>query len=259
MALGIDIRGGEASNVVCKKVSAVLPKGSFDVEKLKAYIYDNGLTFDLEESDVISITVYGKAAHASTPDLGKNAFSYLMEGLNEAGFEDSFVKWFHKNFALTLHGELLGFEKIEDKVSNTSINFGVMKKEGSDIRVSLDMRFPVMSNTKAVEELMQIDDEDNKVEVRSKVEPLYFDIDTPMIKALKKAYEDVTGDHESEMEAIGGGTYAKAIHNCIAFGCEFMGEDNHIHDANERLNLEHFKKQVEIYIEAIRNLNEIED
>ena len=88
---------------------------------------------------------------------------------------------------------------------------------------------------------------------------MYFDIDTPMIKALKKAYEDVTGDHESEMEAIGGGTYAKAIHNCIAFGCEFMGEDNHIHDANERLNLEHFKKQVEIYIEAIRNLNEIED
>ncbi|MBQ2505506.1 MAG: M20/M25/M40 family metallo-hydrolase, partial [Erysipelotrichaceae bacterium] len=59
----IDIRGGEASNVVCKKVSAVLPNGSFDVEKLKAYIYDNGLTFDLEESDVISITVYGKAAH----------------------------------------------------------------------------------------------------------------------------------------------------------------------------------------------------
>ena len=160
-----------------------------------------------------------------------------MEGLYEAGFEDSFVKWFHRNFALTLHGELLGFEKIEDKVSNTSINFGVMKKEGSDIRVSLDMRFPVMSNTKAVEELMQIDDEDNKVEVRSKVEPLYFDIDTPMIKALKKAYEDVTGDHESEMEAIGGGTYAKAIHNCIAFGCEFAGEDNHIHDANERLNL----------------------
>ena len=39
----------------------------------------------------------------------------------------------------------------------------------------------------------------------------------------------------------------------------FAGEDNHIHDANERLNLEHFKKQVEIYIEAIRNLNEIED
>ena len=91
------------------------------------------------------------------------------------------------------------------------------------------------------------------------VEPLYFDVNTPMIKALKKAYEDVTGDHESQMEAIGGGTYAKAISNCIAFGCEFSGEDNHIHDANEKLDLESFKKQVAIYIEAIKNLNEIED
>ena len=78
-----------------------------------------------------------------------------------------------------------------------------------------------------------------------------------VIRALKKAYEDVTGDHESEMEAIGGGTYAKAIHNCIAFGCEFAGEDNHIHDANESMVLENFKKQVMIYVEAIRNLNEI--
>ena len=59
------------------------------------------------------------------------------------------------------------------------------------------------------------------------------------------------------MMAIGGGTYAKAINNCIAFGCEFIGEDNHIHDVDEKLNIENFKKQVEIYIEAIKNLNEI--
>ena len=106
---------------------------------------------------------------------------------------------------------------------------------------------------------MDINDEHNEFVVRSEVEPLYFDINTPMIKALKKAYEDVTGDKETPMEAIGGGTYAKAIHNCIAFGCEFIGEDNHIHDVNERLDLNSFKKQVEIYVEAIRNLNEIED
>ena len=78
-----------------------------------------------------------------------------------------------------------------------------------------------------------------------------------MIKALMKAYVDVTGDHESNMEAIGGGTYAKAIHNCIAFGAGFPNsEDMHMHNANERLKIEDFKKQVEIYVEAIKNLNE---
>ena len=87
--------------------------------------------------------------------------------------------------------------------------------------------------------------------------PLYFSLDSSMIKALDKAYRTVTKDNVSQMEAIGGGTYAKAINNIIAFGCEFQGEDNHIHDANEKLAIESFKKQIEIYVEAIKNLNEV--
>ena len=255
----IDISGGEASNIVCKKVNATVPEGSFDENRFKAFLDEHGVRYEIEHGDKTGITVYGVAAHASLPDLGVNAISHLLEALYAAGFEDSFVRWFHEHFALTVHGELAGFESIRDKMSDTSINFGVIRKEGDEIRMSLDMRFPVMSSSKVVCGLMNFGDERNELRVMSLVEPLYFDINTPMIRALKKAYEDVTGDRESRMEAIGGGTYAKAIHNCIAFGCEFAGEDNHIHDANECLNLEHFKKQVEIYVEAIKNLNEIED
>lgn len=255
----IDIKGGEASNVVCKKVDAVLPKGSFDMEKLKAYFGSNEIAYDLKDEEEVKLTVYGVAAHASMPDLGVNAFCHLMEALYVSDFNDCFADWFHRNFGLTLHGELLGFKEIEDEVSNTSINFGVVFKDGDDIKVTLDMRFPVMTNTARVAELMKIDDEHNEVVVMELVEPLYFDINTPMIRALKKAYEDATGDKKSPMLAIGGGTYAKAIHNCIAFGDEFEGEDNHIHDANERLNINSYKKSIEIYVQAIRNLNEIED
>ncbi|MBQ1483613.1 MAG: Sapep family Mn(2+)-dependent dipeptidase [Erysipelotrichaceae bacterium] len=255
----LDIKGGEASNVVCKKVYVSLSLNSFDEDKLKAFFEEHQIKYQMEKGETVEMTVHGVAAHASMPDLGVNAISHLLEALYAAGFEDPFVDWFHRNFALSVHGELLGFEKIADKVSNTSINFGVIKKENDEIHMSLDMRFPVMSDTETVSGLMHIDDEHVRLDRIGKVEPLYFDVDTPMIKALKKAYEDVTGDEESEMEAIGGGTYAKAISNCIAFGCEFAGEDNHIHDANEKLDLESFKKQVEIYIEAIKNLNEIED
>lgn len=255
----IDIKGGEASNVVNKKVDAVLPKGSFDVEKLKEYFAKHEISYELNEEDDIRLRVYGVAAHASMPDLGVNAFLHLIEALYVSDFNDCFVDWFHEKFGLTLHGELLGFEEIEDEVSNTSINFGVVWKDGDDIKATLDMRFPVMTNTAKVSELMKIGDENNEVIVEELVEPLYFDINMPMIRALKKAYEDVTGDKESPMQAIGGGTYAKAIHNCIAFGDEFEGEDNHIHDANECCNIESYKKSIEIYVEAIRNLNEIED
>ncbi|MBP5280661.1 MAG: M20/M25/M40 family metallo-hydrolase [Erysipelotrichaceae bacterium] len=148
---------------------------------------------------------------------------------------------------------------MKDDISNTSINLGVVSMDGDDINVTLDMRFPVKSNTEAVTKLLDISDDNNKVIINSKVEPLYFDVNSPMIQALHKAYVDITGDTTNQMEAIGGGTYAKAIKNIIAFGSEFPGEENHIHDVNEQMNLDYFKKQVEIYIEAIKNLNEIED
>ncbi len=182
-----------------------------------------------------------------------------MEALYVSGFKDTFTDWFHRYFGLDLHGERLGYEALKDDISDTSINLGVIFMNGSDINVSLDMRFPVKSNTKAVASLLNISDENNECIINSRVEPLYFDINAPMIRALHKAYVDITGDTLNQMEAIGGGTYAKAIKNIIAFGSEFPGEENHIHDVNERMNLELFKKQIEIYVEAIKNLNEIEE
>jgi len=255
----LSIYGGDVSNAVCKKVTALLPKDSFDAKKLDAYFQEKNITYELKENEETEITVYGKAAHASMPDLGINAFNYLMDGLYHADFNDSFTDWFQKYFGLDVHGERLGYEKLKDEISDTSINLGVISTADSKIYVTLDMRFPVKASSKDVTALLNISDDSNKCIIRNVVEPLYFDIDSPMITALKKAYEDVTGDHETPMEAIGGGTYAKAIHNCIAFGCEFIGEANHIHDVNECLNIESLKKQVALYIEAIKNLNEMKD
>lgn len=254
----IDIQGGEASNIVCKKCVVKLPNDSFDTAKLDDFFVKNNIKYVIKVEDNTIIEVNGTAAHASTPDLGKNAFSYLMEALYYAEYDDEFIKWFHEYFALSLHGEKLGYEQLKDEYTDTSINFGVVGKKDDDLIVSLDMRFPVKSSIEeCLEPLMKINNSKNEFVYDRGEKPLFFDIDSPMIKALKKAYEDVTGDKQSKMQAIGGGTYAKAINNCIAFGCEFQNEDNHIHDANESLNIEAFKKQVEIYVEAIKNLNNI--
>ena len=79
-----------------------------------------------------------------------------------------------------------------------------------------------------------------------------------MVEALIKAYRDKTGEKDAKPFAIGGGTYAKAVKNCIGFGPEFEGEDCHIHDANEYISIEHLLLQTEIYVEAIRNLCELD-
>lgn len=251
----IDMKGGDASNVVCKKMVATLPENSFNVNKFDEFMKKNNIQYEYANNE---LTVYGKAAHASTPDLGVNAINYMMAGLQAADFNDPFVDFFMKHIGLDLHGESLGYEALKDDITNTSINIGVAYKEDGAIKLTLDMRYPVKTTLDKAKELLSgIKEGENEIVIGGGISPLFFDKETPFVKALLKAYQDVTGDTTSKMEAIGGGTYAKSINNCIAFGCEFMGEQNNIHDANECLKIESLRKQVEIYIEALKNLNEI--
>ena len=255
----IDIKGGDASNIVCKKVKAVLPLNSYDESELNEFFRDNNIEYNLLKSDSsIILTVNGKAAHASLPDQGVNAISYLLEGLYVAGFNDELVDFYHDKIALTNHGELIGADKLKDEYTDFTMNIGVISKTCEGVTMSVDTRFPVTANVDEVEKLIResLTLGNNHFVTSSTAKPLFYDLESPMIKALHKAYQSVTGDYETKMLAIGGGTYAKAINNCIAFGCEFLGKNGHIHDADERLEIEDLKKQVEIYVEAIKNLNE---
>ena len=256
----VDIEGGMASNIVCDKLVIKVEKGSFDENKLKAFLDERNIKFDLDVADVVTLTTYGRSSHGSTPDDGTNAINYALEALYAAGYEDTFVSFFHKNFALNNHASALGFKEMDDEVTDTTLNFGVAKKRGDDIILSVDLRFPVTGDPDTALALFEkCEDENNEFGLANKIEPLYYNINTPFIKALKKAYEDITGDTQTEMMAIGGGTYAKEMKNIIAYGCQFLGEDNNIHEKNERLTIDSFKKQVELYVEAIKNLNEMED
>ena len=246
----VNIKGGEASNIVCKKVECELPANSYDVAKFKKYLDDNNIKYEINGD---TVTVFGTAAHASSPDSGVNAMSYLMEALYNADFNDEYVDLYHKYIGLDVHGEKLGMLPLKDDESDTSVNIGVIKKEGDSILASVDMRFPI---TRTVDDCKKVLENIEPLEIKNMINPLYFEKDSPMIKAMLKAYRDITGD-DGDMIAIGGGTYAKSIKNIIAFGCAFNEEENHIHDANESLGIEDFKKQVEIYIEAIKNLNEV--
>lgn len=254
----IDIKGGEARNIVCKKVECTVPNGSFDEDRFKKFLMDNRITFEIEKDENTKLTVHGVAAHGASPDLGVNAINYLFEALYEADFNDSYVNFFHKYIGLCLHGEKMDFESIKDEATDTSTNIGIVYKEGNEINATVDMRFAIEASVAKAKALLDVvKDDENEFVFLGGIEPLFFKQDSPMIQAMIKAYQDVTGDTESKMKAIGGGTYAKSIHNIIAFGCGFEKDKDNIHNANESMAIDNFKKQVLIYIEAIKNLNEV--
>ena len=60
-----------------------------------------------------------------------------------------------------------------------------------------------------------------------------------------EVYREETGDN-AEPIAIGGGTYAKAFPNMVAFGPMFPGDPDVIHQPNEKVELSKLFKSIEI-------------
>ncbi len=252
----LDIHGGTAKNVVCPKCTVKVEKCSFSRKKLEDYFHNNNLEFEyLENEDSVTITVTGVAAHASLPHLGINAISYLMVGLKEAGFQDPFVEFYCARFGLSTNGEKMGCA-MEDEYGDLTWNNGVIGMKDGVIEGTCDIRFPVTKTAKAVLRRMQerMEDENGVVELINSVEPLFFPPDSPLVKSLHEAYVKVTGDTETPLMTLGGGTYAKEIDNTIAFGCAFPGKDYRIHNTNEWVPVEELLLQAEIYVEAILKL-----
>lgn len=252
----IDIFGGHASNIVCPKCYAKVKKCSYSSKKLADFFNNNSIDFTTsEDGDVVTITVIGKAAHASTPELGVNAISMLLTGLKEAGFNDPFVNFYCSHYGTETDGTSLGLN-LKDEYGALTLNNGMISMKDGVIEGTSDIRFPVTMTVKQVLKELEghTEDDGGYITVGNTVEPLFFPLDSPLVSNLLEAYQETTGDYESKPLCIGGGTYAKGIHNTIAFGCAFAGNDYRIHDANEWVRIEELEKQAVIYVNALIKL-----
>lgn len=256
----IDVEGGTAGNIVCSKVTARIAKNSYSPKKLGDYFNNANLNYTVTEGENDdTITVIGKAAHASTPEMGKNAISYLFMALQNAGFQDPFVDFYCSHFGLNTDGDGLGC-KCSDEYGALTLNNGVIHMKDGVVEGTIDIRFPVTMCSKQILKMIEehAEDEGGAVEMHKGVEPLFFAPDSPLVTSLVSAYREVTGDNETQPMVIGGGTYAKGIRNTIAFGCAFPNQDYHIHDADEWVTVDELLKQAEIYVAGIQKLLEIQ-
>ena len=247
----VDVTGGTAHNAVCAKIILTLEPECFDINVLDKYLNENGLTYTYEDN---VLSVFGTAAHASTPEEGLNAMSHAMEALYLAGINDSFVTAYHELIGTGYYCEKLGLD-LHDQYGRLTFNMGVISKKEDTITASIDIRFPVtLTHQPLVEKL--VENGNGHVENAEGEDPLFFPLEHPMIKAMLKAYYYVTGSDQKPI-TMGGGTYARDMPNIVAFGCD-TGEYNwHIHDDNEFVTLKSLQLQTEIYTEALLNLLEI--
>ncbi len=138
-----------------------------------------------------------------------------------------------------------------------NFNPGLIKLEGDKIKLTINVRYPIKSSAKEVYDGIRKNLNGTKVELvegKGDTKPLYVAKDNFLVEKLMKVYREQTGDLEREPITIGGGTYARAMENAVAFGPMFPGQPDVAHQKDEYISIEHLIKITKIYAHALYEL-----
>ena len=89
--------------------------------------------------------------------------------------------------------------------------------------------------------------------------PISIDAESELVTTLMEVYQKHTGNTENKPLVIGGGTYARAMDNIVAFGARFPGEPGLGHMKNEKISIDNMVRLAKIYAEAVYELAKKED
>lgn len=229
-------------------------------EKLTEYVTTEGITAKLsQDGDVFCITLIGKSAHGSTPEVGINGATYLAKFLNQFDFEGAAKTYLsiiadilHKDFA----GNNLGVAYTDSKMGPLSMNAGIFKFDGGsdDNTITLNFRYPKGTDAQTIKETLEKISGVKKVTLSEHEHlPHYVPVDDPLVSTLLSVYEKQTGLKGYE-QIIGGGTFGRLLKRGVAFGAMFPGYTNTMHQANEFVEVDDLFRAAAIYAEAIYEL-----
>lgn len=192
-------------------------------------------------------TYLGKAAHASKPELGKNAFINALEELKKEYIDLNKIYDDFKDY----YGKGLNIDTIDEKLGNLTMNIGKVDLTDGILNVFLDIRYPFGITPKIMKE--NIEDKGYKCDILEEENPIYVDENSKLVKTLLDCY-DLFLNTTSKPITIGGGTYAKSSKNVVAYGMLFEDDIDLMHQDNEKISIEHYILGCKIYLKAISEL-----
>ncbi|MFZ5352108.1 MAG: dipeptidase PepV [Bacillota bacterium] len=258
------VKGGNRPNMVPDYAECLLDMNKDfheRIEKTAAY-FNEKLHCKLEtifEDNKCIVKSFGVSAHGSTPEKGINAVAQLVKFLcslplcvNE---QTAFLNFVDENIGIEIHGESFGVY-MKDEVSGELIfNLGIFELDEQKANVGINIRYPVTRSREEVYVKIYEKVEGMNIEIIEGPEkaPLYVPEDNFLVQKLKAVYKDVTG-LEPKLISIGGGTYARAIKNAVAFGPLFPGRPELAHQKDEYIDIDDLINCAKIYAEAIYEL-----
>ncbi|HVI40625.1 MAG TPA: dipeptidase PepV [Anaerovoracaceae bacterium] len=265
-AKGVSLRsmtGGNAPNMVADHARAVMKADSYDAIKEKIAEFRKTTGYQINAKGIgknLEITTQGISAHGARPGKGLNAISIMMKFFNEIGLENEdardFIDFYNNYISFNLSGDLLGCGFEDEPSGKLIFNVGMVNIDDESATVTVNIRYPVtMNDEKVYDSILPVINKYNLGIVKKEHKaPIYISKDDEMIRTLMEVYKKHTGDVGSEPLVIGGGTYARAVKNTVAFGADFPGEPELAHQKNEYITVTNLIKCASIFADAIFEL-----
>ena len=267
----LSINGGAARNGVpdlCTvKLAAKNERKSFINEWIKEHAKTFNISICEEKSHgpetVQALCTKGVASHCQSPEKGVNAISHMIAALVQMLCEQNikpgqFLQNYDRLIGLDYNGSQMHCNISDEDSGMLIFNVGEIHTSNNQINMGISVRYPISAKYEAVKSMILSGlsgscFEYNEIEHHA---PVCFSKNSPLVKTLMDVYQEYTGDKTSEPILVGGGSYARAIPNCVCFGPLMPDQEELAHEKNEYIEVEQLVLTAKLYAEAIIRLTE---
>ena len=253
---------GERPNVVPQIAEAtVLGLAAAEVSPIsKTLSAETGVSYHLADAgEGLQIRAEGAGAHASTPHLGNNALTGLLELLYRLPVKKDGAKqrlsalrelFPHGDFS----GKAAGMACRDALSGDTTLALTVLHLENGTLRGEFDSRTAISADRETTAEPLKrrLEAEDIAADFHYTA-PHHVSAESPLVQELLRCYEMYTGQKGQPL-AIGGFTYVHDLQNGVAFGCAMPGFDTHMHGADECMDIDTLLLSAKMFAQAIIDL-----
>ena len=267
----LSLKSGDKANVVPQRSALVIAGLEEEVLKKAALkiTKETGVTFEItrqdDTSDTWQIQGKGQAAHASTPQEGKNALTAALKLVKSLPLAPSEGHKALEALAVLLPyedtcGKTLGVYREDAESGAVTLCFSILEYTPEKLNGVFDARLPIgctEENTKAPI-MKALAESGITLEDTPMVHPHCVPGDSEFVKILLGSYERYSGIKGKPL-STGGGTYVHNLERGVAFGCMTPDVDNHMHGDDEFMVVDTLMMSAKIFADAmIRICNELD-
>lgn len=249
----LSIHGGTAPNVVPAAACAKLGCSQELAARIAA-LKAPKIHFTATDYGVF-VEAEGVSAHGSTPGQGENAIGRLVQALDTLPFQGEVAEAIHflaQKLGMESDGKSAGIYLHDTVSGELTLNWGTLDADETKMSMKINYRYPVTKSYGDCGPILNtlFAQAGFVKEAEAHKEGLYIPEDSDLVKTLLNVYKSHTG-LEGAPKCIGGGTYAKALPNILAFGPIFPGDEVREHKPDEFLEIPKLMKNAQIIAAAM--------